>query len=443
MTDDITPNTFAQHGPDGQTTSGHANTKHTLRVATWLALGLVLLLLTAGAFRLLALSDAAAALEQNNKDNLTRAVNVTHAKPGKMKNTVSLPASLRGYSEGAIFARSNGYLSAWYKTIGDKVKKGELLAKVEAPEQTQELAQLKANREQVKARLALAKTTLERWETLRQHDSVPQQELEEKRGAYQQTVAELAVVDASVSRLEQLEEFRRIVAPFSGVITSRSVDVGDLIVPGSKELFALSQIDKLRLSVWVPQVYASEIKTGHEVTVSVRELRESFKGSIEHIAGSIDPTTRSRLVEVILPNPDNKLIPGSYAEVAIELERGIPAQIVPPSVLVIGKNDPYVVVVNKDNKIEFRAIKLGRDLGKTVEIIEGVTPEDTLVVSPSELLQEGEKVIAHPIESKDEEGGGKDRGGKKDKPNDASVEKDKAEKDKKNDAKPSDGKPRA
>lgn len=383
--------------------------RHPLRTAVWLGLGFLIVLFASGGLRAYANAKAAAELNQRTQANLIRSVNVTYSKPDKLKTTLVLPASLRGYSESVVFSRSNGYLTAWYKNIGDTVKKGELLAKLEAPEQSQELAQAKASREQVKTRLALAKLTQERWEALREHDSVPQQELEEKRSIYQQALNELAMVDANINRLEQLESFRHIVAPFSGVITRRSIDIGDLITPNSKELFALTQIDKLRLSLWVPQVYASEIKANQEASVSVNGLSEKFKGKIEHVSGAIDPVTRSRQIEIVLDNPDRKLIPGAYAEVSINLVNAIPAQIIPPSALVISKNDPYVVIVDKDDKVRFRTVKIGRDLGKNIEIIDGVSPDDQLILSPSELLEEGEQVTPTLITLKDSD----DKGQKK------------------------------
>lgn len=421
---DIAPNLLAQPAPSN---------RHPLRTAAWLALAFLIVLLVSGGIRFLANAKAEAALEQRTQENLIRSVNVAYSKPDKLKTTLVLPASLRGYSESVIFSRSNGYLTAWYKTIGDSVKKGELLAQLEAPEQTQELAQAKAAREQVKTRLALAKLTQERWEVLRQHDSVPQQELEEKRSSYQQAQNELTMVDANISRLEQLESFRRIVAPFSGVVTRRSIDIGDLITPNSKELFALSQTDKLRLSLWVPQVYASEIKPNQEASITVNGLREKFKGKIEHVSGAIDPVTRSRQIEIVLDNPDRKLIPGAYAEVSINLVKAVPAQIIPPSALVISKNDPYVVIVNKEDKVEFHAVKIGRDLGKTIEIIDGVSPGDALILSPSELLEEGEKVIPHLIVLKDSD----DKGSKKDtrKTNVADAAESRVNQDKKPDQK--------
>ena len=387
--------------------------RHTLRKAIGLSTLLVLILLVAGGMRYTSNIREAKALEQQTQRNLIRTVNITHAKADKLQNTLVLPASLRGYSESILYARSNGYISAWYKNIGDSVQRGDLLAKIEAPEQTQELAQAQASREQVRTRLALAKSTQERWEILRQHDSVPQQELEEKRSNYQQIQAELAVVDANIQRLQQLESFRRITAPFAGVVTRRSVDIGDLIAVNGKELFALAQTDKLRLSLGIPQIYAGEIKVSQEVNISISGVREKFQGKIEHIAGAIDPVTRSRQIEVVLDNPEHKLIPGAYAEVSIHLTKPIPAQMIPASALLIKNDEPYVAVVDKQQKIQFHPIKIGRDLGKSIEVIAGVSPDDALVLSPSELLEAGEKVTAKLIVLKDSENKDKDSKDKK------------------------------
>lgn len=395
----------------------HHTHRHTLHKATALSVILVLILLAVGGLRYLANIRDAKALEQQTQRNLIRTVNIAHAKADKLQNTLVLPASLRGYSESILYARSNGYISAWYKNIGDSVQRGDLLAKIEAPEQTQELVQAQATREQIRTRLALAKSTQDRSEILRQHDSVPQQELEEKRSNYQQAQAELAVIDANIQRLQQLESFRRITAPFNGVITQRSVDIGDLISANGKALFALAQTDKLRLSLGIPQIYAGEIKVSQEVNISISGVREKFQGKIEHIAGAIDPATRSRQIEVVLDNTEHKLIPGAYAEVSIHLTKPVPAQMIPASALLIKQDEPYVVVVNQQHKIEFHPIKIGRDLGKTIEVIAGVSAGDALVLSPSELLEAGEKVNPKLIALKDSENKDKDGKDKKEEKN--------------------------
>jgi RND family efflux transporter MFP subunit len=365
----------------------------TLRYAKRAALIALLVLAVGAGIRVLLNFKDANALASSSSAALQRTVITARATPGELVRTVSLPTSLRGNNDASIYARSNGYVSAWHKSIGDSVKKGELLATIDAPEQEQELAQLKAAQQQTSARADLARMTVSRWESLRLRDGVSQQELEEKRSELVQAQADLAAAKANVKRVEQLEGFRRIVAPFAGVITRRNVEVGDLVSPGSKELFALTQTDPLRLSIWVPQVYASDVKIGAHVSIALSELQnDSLNATIERVAGGIDTQTRARQVDLILPNAEGQLLPGAYAEVQIKLSSGVKTLIAPSSVLMVGDDGFRVAVVSKDNQIEFRPIKLGRDLGREVEVLAGISADDTLVVSPSDLLVEGETV---------------------------------------------------
>ena len=374
------------------------------RTRKLLGYGLAVLALGGGS-RLYFNHYQANALERSTQASLLRTVIVTQAREGELKRTTSLPATLRGSNETLLYARSNGYVAAWHKTIGDKVKKGELLALIDAPEQDQELAQARASREQVKSRLILARSTAERWEALRQQDGVSQQDLEEKRGALIQTQADFTAADANVKRLEQLQGFRRIVAPFTGVVTKRSVEIGQLVSAGGKELFGITQVDPLRLTVWVPQNYASGVQEGKEVTVALNEFPgKKFTATIEHLAGGIDLQSRSRQVDITLPNPDGKLLPGAYAEVTITLSGNTKALVVPASVLVITSDGAKVATVGEGDKVAYRTIKLGRDLGREVEILGGIDKDEKLVVSPSDLLAEGEVVKTEilAIKGKDE-----------------------------------------
>jgi RND family efflux transporter MFP subunit len=354
---------------------------------------LVFLLVGAG-IRLLLNAQDAAALQDYTAKTLERTVLITKAKPGDLQRTLSLPTTLRGNTESVIYARTAGYLSAWHKGIGDPVKKGELLATIDAPEQVQELAQARAQREQIAARTDLAEQTLARWEALQARQSaISQQDLAEKRSLVRQGKADLAAADANVKRLEQLDGFRRIIAPFNGVITRRSVEVGDLIASGGKELFAIAQTDLLRLTIWVPQAYADQLKNGAQVPVSLSEQPGAkLKATIERIAGAIDPSTRARQVDLVLQNPGEKLLPGSYAEVNIQLMSGVNTLVAPAAVLIINDQTQRVAIVEKDNHVRFQIVKLGRDLGRDVEVLEGISIDDTLVVSPSDQLVDGELV---------------------------------------------------
>lgn len=365
------------------------------------------LLLVGGGLRLGLNYRDAQALQQYTEAAAERTVAVVKARRGEAQRNLNLPASLRGSEETVIYARSAGYLKAWTKTIGERVDKGQLLAIIDAPEQEQELAQARAVREQIKVRLSLARQTEARWETLRQSDSVAAQDMEEKRSARALAEADLAAASANVKRLEQLESFRRVVAPFAGVVTRRSVEVGNLISAGGKELFAITQTDPLRLTVWVPQTYAGDIKPGQEVSVKIAEQpSKKFTASIDNVAGAIDPVNRSRQVDLVLPNPDGKLLPGTYVEVGISLSSGINALIVPANTVVTNAEGNRIVTVDAEKRLVFRPVKLGRDLGREIEILDGIQPGDLLVQSPADALAAGEKVSVREIQPKN---GGKEK----------------------------------
>jgi RND family efflux transporter MFP subunit len=370
--------------------------QRTLIIVRRFGFGLLLFLLLAGGWRLVINQSAADSLRQRNVAGLSRSVITVRSKPGEASRKIVLPASLRGNTETQLYARSNGYLSAWYKTLGDQVKQGELLAVIDVPELEQELAQAHAAAAQIKVRLDLARSTLKRWTILKETDSAIQQEFDEKRSAVLQAEADLAAAQVNVKRLEKVEGYRRIVAPFSGVITRRTVDVGSLINAGTQELFALTQIDPLRLTVWVPQVYADDVKVGQEVTVrSIEAQGKSVAARVEHIAGALDPINRSRQVDITLPNKEGKLLPGSYVEISINVvgSKASPL-VVPANVLVIDQAGTHVVIVDAEKRIAFHPVKLGRDFGREVEILDGMGPNDVLVASPSDLLVEGETVGA-------------------------------------------------
>ncbi|MCQ8181645.1 efflux RND transporter periplasmic adaptor subunit [Methylomonas sp. SURF-1] len=371
-----------------------ANAGATLKQTKRAGLVLLGLLLSGAALRLAANQRHDVQLQQTTAEALQRNVIVARPRVGDSARKLTLPATLRGYTETQIFARANGYLKKWHKTIGDTVKQGDLLAEIDVPELEHELAQGRATLAQVKAKAELARTTLQRWSQLNETDGAPLQEFEEKRAAFMQAEADVAATVANVKRLENIEGYRRVVAPFNGVITRRSVDVGALISAGTQELFALTQTDPLRLNVWVPQAYADEIKTGQSVSVRLPDKEDSkpLNARVERVAGALDTATRSRQAEIVLANNDAKLLPGSYVEISISVPSKAPALVAPANTLVIDQAGTHVVVVGNDKKIGFKPVKLGRDLGKEVEIVDGLSADDLLVASPSDLLIEGETV---------------------------------------------------
>lgn len=364
-------------------------------------LGLAALALLLGGAGVRAYVNAAHAedVARRTEDNAQRTVLTTLVKPGQAQRTVALPATLRGRNEAAIHARTNGYVRAWKKDIGDKVRRGEVLAVIDTPEVDQDLAQARAAQAQIQARLGLTASSLNRWEGLRQSNAVSQQELDERRAAHQQAEADLAAAQANVRRLQQLHDFGTITAPFDGVVVRRGVEVGTLVAAGSattmRELYYLAQSDDLRLTVNVPQTYAGDVATGKEVGIKLLEQPNApVKGRIARISGGIDVATRSVQVEVAVPNKEGKLLPGAYVEVSLPLQGGSRALLVPPNTLQFRQDGPRVAVVGEGGKVELRPVKLGRDLGKSVEITSGLKPQEAVILNPHDAIEAGERVIA-------------------------------------------------
>lgn len=373
------------------------NDSRALRRAAWSAAGVLLLLVISGVYRAASNAAQTDALAQRTAADAIRSVSTVAVKPGDAARSLLLPGTLRGNVEASLYARSNGYVAARYKNIGDKVSKGELLAVIEVPELDQELNQARAARDQIGARLGLAESSLARWESLRTRDAVSQQEVDERRSSAQQARADLAAAEANIKRLEQIEGFRKIVAPFSGTVIRRNVDVGTLVSAGntgaSRELFAIAQTDLLRLNVAVPQAYAAAIHTGLEISFTLSERPNApVRGTVARTAGAIDPATRSMQIEISVPNNDGKLLPGAYTEVSLELANAAESLVIPPNTLIFGQDGPRVAVVDKEDRIAIKPVKLGRDFGKSVEVLAGLAPKEAVVLNPPDTLTQGEQV---------------------------------------------------
>jgi RND family efflux transporter MFP subunit len=358
-----------------------------------IAVIVVVVLLVVGAGRTVFMRMAnARMLESSAGEHAVQYVKTTFAKTGGAVQTLALPGSLQGFQQAPIAARASGYVKRWTKDIGSHVEKGELLAEIESPEIDQQLSQAIAARQQTAASLGLAKSTVERWEALRKKDVVSQQELDERRSGAAQADANVAAADANVQRLRQLMSFTRVTAPFSGVITRRNVDVGDLIDSSGKALFVLTQMDPLRVYVNVPQSYAQLVRPGQKVVVTQSELRgQSFPGEVARTAGSIDAASRTMQVEINLRNGNGALLPGAYVQVALPLAAN-PTLIAPTSVLLFRGEGTRVAVVDTSGHVHLRPVTLGRNLGETVEVLDGIAAKDRLIVNPSDSLAEGDVV---------------------------------------------------
>jgi membrane fusion protein, multidrug efflux system len=316
-----------------------------------------------------------------------------------------LPANLQAFEESPIFARTNGYLLRWYKDIGSKVEKGELLASIDAPEVDQELSQARASREQIKAALGMAKISADRWANLRKTDSVSQQEADQQASSYTQAQANLEAADANVRRLEQLESFKNVYAPFSGVLTRRTVDPGALINSGAqaagKELFDIARVDPLRVYVSVPQAYAPSMKVGVKAAVTLQEFPgQKFTGTVVRTADAIDMATRTLNTEVDVPNKDGRLLPGSFGQVHFAVGNSVPRITIPTNAMLFRAEGAQAAVVGNDDKVQLRSIVIGRDFGNTIEILGGVDASDWIIINPSDSLEAGQQVrVAHPSQS--------------------------------------------
>ena len=324
-------------------------------------------------------------------------VTTTSAKLAKSGQDLTLPGTLQGLIESPIYARASGYVLRWTKDIGSRVNKGDLLAEIDTPEVDQQLSQAVAARQQAASSLELAKTSAERWAALSKRDAVTQQELNERTSAYTQAQANLAAADANVRRLQRTEEFKRVLAPFAGVVTARTVEVGDLINGGNggagNALFRLSQVDTLRVYVYVPQAYAQRIKIGDKVTITQAELAgKSFAGTVARTAGAIDAATRTLQLEINLPNKDNALLAGSYVQVSLPVSGSSGALLAPSNVLLFRAAGPRVAVVGEGGKVHLQPVTLGHDLGNNIELLSGVTTAEKLVVNPPDSLADGDVV---------------------------------------------------
>ena len=325
--------------------------------------------------------------------------NVTVTRPSSEppQQELVLPSTLESYTESPIYARTSGYLNRWYKDIGSHVKKGGLLADIETPEVDQELMQARAARNQAEAQLNLAKTSAERWSNLRAMDAVAQQESDERSSGYTQAQAALASATANVRRLEQLESFKHIYAPITGVITKRNTDVGALINAGNsganQELFVVAQINPLRVYVDVPELYAASIQPGIEATVELAALPGAlFRGKVVRTSDAIDPGTRTLRTEIDLPNPEGRLFPGSYAQVRFHVVVSAARFSVPVNAVLFRAEGPHVALVGSDKRVHLKPVTIGRDYGMEVEILNGLNGTDLIVLNPSDSLEEGQTV---------------------------------------------------
>jgi len=319
---------------------------------------------------------------------------------------IVLPGNMQAFTLAPIYARTTGYVKAWYKDIGAHVRKGELLAVIETPELDQELAQAKADLATAQSNAALAKITADRYQGLIGQNAVSQQDTDNAVSTLQARQTEVNSAQANVRRLEELQSFERIEAPFDGVITARNLDIGQLVTAagstttpgagttfGSKDLFDIAAVQTLRVYINVPQIYAPDAKNGDTATLTLPQYPgKTFRGRLVRSSDAVDPATRTLLVEVDVANRSGELLPGSYTEVHLNVSRAAPALIVPVSALILEPDGLHVGTVDSTDHAHIPRVIPGRDMGTSMQILGGLEPGQQVIDNPPDSLTEGELV---------------------------------------------------
>jgi RND family efflux transporter MFP subunit len=351
-------------------------------------------------------------------------VTVVAAKSASKIGDLVLPGNIQAVTEAPILARAEGYVKLRYVDIGDRVTPGQLLAEVEAPDLDQQVRQAQASVEQAQADLAradaaleqgkanesIAKVTATRWDNLVKRGAVSKQENDQYQAQFQAQAANVRALEravdaakgnitalqAGVGRLSEMQGYLKVRAPFAGVVTLRNVDVGTLVNTGSTMLFRIAQTNLLRTYLNVPQSSASDVHVGQMATLATPELPErKFSGAVTRTANALDPASRTLLVEVQVPNPEGKLLPGMYVEVDLHLPRKDPPLLLPSDTLSVRPEGTMVATIDAKNAVHFQRVTVGRDYGSQIEILSGLGAGQRVIANPNDAVQEGAKV--HPV----------------------------------------------
>jgi RND family efflux transporter MFP subunit len=364
-----------------------------LKLAAIIAGAVALLLLAWG---VLSRRSDEAAVAQWTRQQAVPTVSLIQPSSAGVGGAVVLPGRVEAYFRAPIYARVSGYLKAWYTDIGARVKAGQLLAEIETPDLDQQLEQAKAELATARAGESLARTTAQRWQLMLQADSVSKQAAEEKAGDLETKQAQRSAAEANLQRLKALESFKRIVAPFDGLVTSRTTDVGALINAGSgvgPQLFTVSDTHRLRVYLSVPQDQSASIQTGMNARLTVPEHPDqSFTATVSNSAGAVNVESGTVLIELMLGDTGGGVLPGDYADVQLDLPAQTNVLRIPATALIFKAAGLQVATVDAQQRIRLRPITIKRDLGTVVEVASGLQAEDRVVDNPQESLIDGEQV---------------------------------------------------
>ncbi|HEU4623474.1 MAG TPA: efflux RND transporter periplasmic adaptor subunit [Steroidobacteraceae bacterium] len=378
---------------------------HTRGIARWSAVAAVLGAAVV-AWALFASHRAGAKLKEATEAQALITVATVKPEPLSDSGVLSLPGTVQANYDAPIYARTNGYLKKWYVDIGTPVKAGQVLAEIDAPEIDQQLRQAEADLANAQANQKISQITAERWRGLRDTDSVSKQEADEKISLAATADAQVQAAQANLQRLRELSGFKKIVAPFDGVVTARNTDVGQLINAGGSgpELFRIADTRKLRIYVRVPQTYAAMMQPDLEAQVVFPDRPGmTFTAKLERTSNALDASSRTLLAQLIVDNSKNELLPGGYAEVDFKLDGSTASSFkLPANVLLFRGEGTQVATVDAHDRIVLKPVTIGRDYGSDIEIVQGLMPDDDVVLSPPDSLTDHAQVrVSRPDENKE------------------------------------------
>ncbi len=363
-------------------------------LATLLALGIIAVIVAG----ILSRAAAEHRLRTHTDESAIPTVAITHATTSHLSPDLALPGNTQAFVDTPIYARTNGYLRQWFFDIGARVKKGQLMATIETPEVDQQLQVAQADLKSAQANLSLANTTAKRYQDLLKLDSVSKQETDQATSNALATRASVEAAEATVRRLQQLQSFERIYAPYDGIVTARNTDIGNLINAGSSggsaptDLFRLAAINQIRVFAAVPEVYSTDIVDGGRAYLTLDEYpNQRFEGRVTRNSNAIDPNSRTLNVEIDVPNLKGLLLPGAYVFVHFDVPSN-PNTLTIPANTMLFRSEGLQVGLVRDNHVHLVPIRIAHDNGATVEIQGGLTPTDSIILDPSDSISDGQEV---------------------------------------------------
>ena len=396
MLEETNKNDVQQSDPEGMMPFQHSPNQARSKRMVWIVCVVLLLLAVGIVVGIRSRASSEATLASTAVETSVPTVRVTHPSVGDQLEKVDLPGNVQAFNDTPIYARTSGYLKKWYVDIGSHVAKGQLMAEIETPEMDQQLQQAQGELKTAQANLDMAAITSKRWQNLLAKHAVSKQETDQAMSDLAARESAVAASEANVRRLEQLQSFERVTAPFDGVVTARNIDIGSLIEAGAntgpKELFHLAALNRLRVYISVPEAYSSAVTNGGRVTLTeVDHPERTFTGVLARNSNAFDPMSRTLTAEADVENSKGTLLPGAYVFVHFQLP-GNTHSVTLPSNALLFRSEGLRAAVIRDNHVVLTPVTIGHDYGNKVEITSGLTPNDAVVLDPPDSLVAGQQV---------------------------------------------------